>query len=137
MQPGDPGDLGAFGLQVPQQQVPPQAAQAVQQLQAALAQAHMMQHKLMEAQQQIAVTEVTGQAGGGLVQVTLNGTGQVLGIHIDPQVVNPHDVETLQDLIVGALTNAAENMRETVKEILGPLAAAAQAQQQPGQQPGI
>jgi DNA-binding YbaB/EbfC family protein len=136
MQPGDPGDLGAFGLQVPQQQVPPEAAQAVQQLQAALVQAHMMQHKLMEAQQQIAVTEVTGQAGGGLVQVTLNGNGQVLGIHIDPQVVNPDDVETLQDLIVGALTNAAENMRETVKEILGPLAAAAQ-QQQPGQQPGF
>jgi hypothetical protein len=135
MQPGDPGDLGAFGLQVPQQQVPPQAAQAVQQLQAALVQAHMMQHKLMEAQQQIAVTEVSGQAGGGLVQVTLNGTGEVLGIHIDPQVVNPDDVETLQDLIVGALTDAAENMRETVKEILGPLAAAAQ-QQQPGQQPG-
>jgi DNA-binding YbaB/EbfC family protein len=122
-------------LQVPQQQVPPQAAQAVQQLQAALVQAHMMQHKLMEAQQQIAVTEVSGQAGGGLVQVTLNGTGEVLGIHIDPQVVNPDDVETLQDLIVGALTDAAENMRETVKEILGPLAAAAQ-QQQPGQQPG-
>jgi cellobiose-specific phosphotransferase system component IIA len=61
MQPGDPGDLGAFGLQVPQQQVPPQAAQAVQQLQAALVQAHMMQHKLMEAQQQIAVTEVSGR----------------------------------------------------------------------------
>ena len=135
MQPGDPGDLGAFGLQVPQQQqVTPQAAQVVQQLQAAMAQAHMMQHKLMEAQQQIAATEVTGQAGGGLVEVTLNGTGQVLGIRIDPQVVNPDDVETLQDLVVGALTNAADNMRETVKEILGPLAAA--AQQQPGQQPG-
>ena len=134
MQPGDPGDLGAFGLQVPQQQATPQAAQVVQQLQAAMAQAHMMQHKLMEAQQQIAATEVTGQAGGGLVEVTLNGTGQVLGIRIDPQVVNPDDVETLQDLVVGALTNAADNMRETVKEILGPLAAA--AQQQPGQPPG-
>ena len=135
MQPGDPGDLGAFGLQVPRQQVSPEAAQGLQQLQAALVQAHMMQHKLMEAQQQIAVTEVTGQAGGGLVQVTLNGNGEVLGIHIDPQVVNPDDVETLQDLVVGALTDAAANMRETVKEILGPLAAA--AQQQPGQQPGI
>jgi DNA-binding YbaB/EbfC family protein len=135
MQPGDPGDLGAFGLQVPQQQVTPQAAQVVQQLQAAMAQAHMMQHKLMEAQQQIAATEVSGQAGGGLVQVTLNGTGEVLGIRIDPQVVNPDDVETLQDLVVGALTDAAETMRATVKEILGPLAAAAQ-QQQPGQQPG-
>ena len=132
MQPGDPGDLGAFGLQVPQQQLSPEAVQGLQQLQAALVQAHQMQHQLMEAQQQIAATQVTGQAGGGLVEVTLNGSGEIVGIRIDPQVVNPDDVETLQDLVVGALTNAAENMRETVKEILGPLAAA--AGQQPGQQ---
>lgn len=130
MQPGDPGDLGAFGLQVPQQQIPAEAVQGLQQLQAALAQAHMMQHKLMEAQQQIATTEVTGQAGGGLVEVTLNGSGEILGIRIDPQVANPDDVETLQDLVVGALTNAADNMRDTVKEILGPLAEAAEQQQQ-------
>ncbi len=135
MQPGDPGNLGAFGLQVPQQQMNPQAVQGLQQLQAALVQAHQMQQKLVEAQQQIAATEVHGQAGGGLVDVALNGSGQILGIRIDPQVVNPDDVETLQDLIVGALTNAAENMRETVKEILGPLSAAAQAQQQAVQQP--
>ena len=137
MQPGDPGDLGAFGLQVPpQQQLSPEAVQGLQQLQAALVQAHQMQHQLMEAQQQIAATQVTGQAGGGLVEVTLNGSGEIVGIRIDPQVVNPDDVETLQDLVVGALTNAAENMRETVKEILGPLAAA--AGQQPGQQmPGL
>ena len=138
MQPGDPGDLGAFGLQVPPQQpqLPPEAVQGLQQLQAALVQAHMMQHKLQEAQQQIAVTEVSGQAGGGLVQVTLNGTGEIKGIRIDPQVVNPDDVETLQDLVVGALTNAAENMRESVQRILGALAA--EAQQQPGQQlPGF
>jgi DNA-binding YbaB/EbfC family protein len=96
-----------------------------------------MQHRLQEAQQQIAATQVNGQAGGGLVEVTLNGSGEILGIRIDPQVVDPNDVETLQDLVVGALTNAAENMRETVKEILGPLAAAAE-QQQPGQQmPGF
>ena len=132
MQPGDPGDLGAFGLQMPPPQVPAEAVQGLQQLQAALVQAHMMQHKLMEAQQQIAATQVSGQAGGGLVEVTLTGTGEIVGIRIDPQVVNPDDVETLQDLVVGALTNAAENMRETVKDILGPLAAAAE-QQQPGQ----
>ena len=131
MQPGDPGDLGAFGLQVPQQQMSADAIQGLQQLQAALAQAHVMQHRLMEAQQQIAASEVTGQAGGGLVAVTLTGGGEILGIRIDPQVVNPNDVETLQDLIVGALTNAAENMRENVKEILGPLAAAAEQQQFP------
>jgi DNA-binding YbaB/EbfC family protein len=84
-----------------------------------------MQHKLMEAQEQIASTEVEGQAGGGLVRVTLNGSGEVLGIVIDPQVVDPNDVETLQDLVVAALRNAADAMREKVKEVLGPLAAAA------------
>jgi len=127
MQPGDPGDLGAFGLQVPPQQpqLPPEAVAGLQQLQAALIQAHEMQHKLMEAQQQIAETQVQGQAGGGLVVVALNGSGEVLGIRIDPQVVDPNDVETLQDLIVAALHNAAETMREAVKEVLGPLAAAA------------
>ena len=130
MQPGDPGDLGAFGLQ-PQPQMSAEAVQGLQQLQAALQQAHIMQHRLMEAQQQIANSQVSGQAGGGLVEVTLNGGGEILGIRIDPQVVNPDDVETLQDLIVGALTDAAENMRENVKEILGPLAADAE-QQQPG-----
>jgi len=127
MQPGDPGDLGAFGLQVPPQQpqLPPEAVQGLQQLQAALVQAHQMQHKLMEAQQQIASSQVEGQAGGGLVRVALNGSGEVLGILIDPQVVDPNDVETLQDLVVAALRNAADNMRETVKQVLGPLAAAA------------
>lgn len=124
IQPGDPanpGNLSAFG----QPQIPPAAVQGLQQLQAALVQAHVMQHKLMEAQQQIAQTEVTGEAGDGLVRVTLSGTGEVASIQIDPKVVNPDDVETLQDLVVGALHNAAENMRETVKTILGPLAEAA------------
>lgn len=126
MQPGDPGDLGAFGLQVPpqQQQLTPEAAQGLQQLQAALMQAHQMQHKLMEAQQQIAASQAEGQAGGGLVRVALNGSGEVLGIQIDPKVVDPDNVEVLQDLILVALRNAADSMRETVKNVLGPLAAA-------------
>lgn len=125
MQPGDPGDLGAFGLQVPQQpQLTPEAAAGLQQLQAALVQAHQMQHRLMEAQQQIAHTQVEGQAGGGLVRVALNGSGEVLGIQIDPKVVKPDEVEILQDLILVALRNAADRMRETVKEVLGPLAQA-------------
>lgn len=133
MQPGDPGNLAAFGVRVPQQQAPPQSVAAVQQLQAALAQAHVMQHKLMEAQQEIARTEVHGYSEDGMVGVTLNGAGQVLGIRIEPAVVDPGDVETLQNAVLGAITSAAENMRETVKQILAPLAAAAQAQQQPGQ----
>ncbi|MFM9034670.1 MAG: YbaB/EbfC family nucleoid-associated protein [Mycobacterium sp.] len=109
--------------------MPAEAVEGLQQLQAALVQAHMMQHQLMEAQQRIAETEVRGEAGGGLVEVYLNGSGELLALRIDPQVVDPNDVETLQDLIIAAITNAGDNMRETVKDILGPLAEAT------GQQP--
>jgi DNA-binding YbaB/EbfC family protein len=126
--PGGPSDLGAFGSQAQQAQ---QAQQALGNLQAALAQAQHMQQHLLVAQQQIAETEAQGQAGGGLVEVTLNGHGKVVAVRIDPSVVDPSDVETLQDLIIGALDDAAENMRETVKTILGPLAAAT-GQPQPG-----
>ncbi len=124
MQPGDPGNLTAFGAQVPQQ-IPAEAVQGLQQLQAALMQAHMMQHQLMEAQQRIAETEVRGEAGGGLVEVTLNGTGELAALRIDPRVVDPNDVETLQDLVIAAITNAGDNMRAMVADILGPLAQAA------------
>ncbi len=65
---------------------------------ALLAQAQQVQQKLMEAQEQLANTEVHGQAGGGLVQVTMKGSGEVVGVSIDPKVVDPDDVETLQDL---------------------------------------
>ena len=81
MQPGQPPDMSAL-----------------------LAQAQQVQQQLMEAQEALAVAEVHGQAGGGLVQVTMKGSGEVVGVAIDPKVVDPDDVETLQDLIVGAIT---------------------------------
>ncbi len=70
---------------------------------ALLAQAQQMQQKLMEAQQQLANAEVHGQAGGGLVEVVVKGSGEVVAVKIDPKVVDPDDIETLQDLIVGAM----------------------------------
>lgn len=136
MQPGIPPNMGpgvpptGADLEALRKQAEEVSKNVVPNLQAALAQAQQMQAKLQEAQQQIAATEVEGQAGGGLVKVTLNGQGQVNSVRIDPQVVDPNDVETLQDLIVGALADAAENMRETVKTILGPLAAVGQPPQQ-------
>ena len=51
-----------------------------------------------------------GQAGGGLVQVTMKGSGEVVAVAIDPKVVDPADVETLQDLIVGAIADAAKQV---------------------------
>jgi DNA-binding YbaB/EbfC family protein len=89
---------------------------------ALLAQAQQVQQKLMEAQEQLANSEVHGQAGGGLVQVTMKGSGEVVGVSIDPKVVDPDDVETLQDLIVGALTDASRQVTILAQDRLGPLA---------------
>ncbi|ORB74617.1 YbaB/EbfC family nucleoid-associated protein [Mycobacterium scrofulaceum] len=89
---------------------------------ALLAQAQQMQQKLMEAQQQLANAEVHGQAGGGLVKVTVKGSGEVIAVQIDPQVVDPADVETLQDLIVGAMADASKQVTRMAQERLGALA---------------
>jgi nucleoid-associated protein EbfC len=89
---------------------------------ALLAQAQQMQQQLMEAQQQLAATDVHGQAGGGLVKVTMKGSGEVVAVSIDPKVVDADDVETLQDLIVGALGDASAQVSSLAQSRLGPLA---------------
>ena len=65
-------------------------------------QAQQMQTKMQEMQEQLGRMEMTGEAGAGLVRVTLNGKGEMRGIAIDPKVVDPSDTEMLQDLIVAA-----------------------------------
>jgi DNA-binding YbaB/EbfC family protein len=89
---------------------------------ALLAQAQQMQQQLMEAQAQMAAAEVHGEAGGGLVKVTMKGNGEIIGIAIDPKVVDPDDVETLQDLVVGALADASNQVTALAQSRLGPLA---------------
>jgi nucleoid-associated protein EbfC len=76
----------------------------------------------MSAQQELAAAEVTGQAGNGLVSVTLTGEGEVTAVAIDPTVVDPEDVETLQDLIIGAFTDAHHKLQELAAKKIGPLA---------------
>ena len=89
---------------------------------ALLAQAQQVHQQLMEAQETLANAEVHGQAGGGLVQVTMKGSGEVIGVAIDPKVVDPDDIETLQDLIVGALVDASKQVTILAQTRLGPLA---------------
>ena len=89
---------------------------------ALLAQAQQMQQKLLEAQQQLANSEVHGPAGGGLVEVVVKGSGEVVAVKIDPQVVDPEDIETLQDLIVGAMADASKQVTQMAQEQLGSLA---------------
>jgi DNA-binding YbaB/EbfC family protein len=89
-----------------------------------LQQAQKMQQQLMSAQAELAETEITGQAGGNLVVVTLSGSGEVRNVTIDPKVVDPDDVETLQDLIVGAMADAHRALQDLTQQKMGPLASA-------------
>ncbi|MHA6779738.1 YbaB/EbfC family nucleoid-associated protein [Pseudonocardia saturnea] len=91
-------------------------------LQQLMQQAQQMQEQLMSAQAELATAEVLGQAGNGLVHVRMTAAGQVQSVTIDPKVVDPDDVETLQDLIVGALHDAARAAQEMQAEKMGPLA---------------
>ena len=109
---------------------------------ALLAQAQQMQQKLLEAQHQLANAEVHGQAGGGLVKVGVKGSGEVVGVEIDPKVVDPGDIETLQDLIVGAMRDASQQVTKMAQERLGSLAGGiggppAQPPAPPTQMPGL
>ena len=91
-------------------------------LQMIMQQAQKMQEQLIAAQAELATAEVIGQAGNGLVQVTMTAAGEVRAVRIDPQVVDPDDVDTLQDLVVGALQDAARAAQQLQAEKMGPLA---------------
>ncbi|AQU67328.1 nucleoid-associated protein, YbaB/EbfC family [Streptomyces niveus] len=91
-------------------------------MQEILQQAQKMQQDLAAAQEELAATEVDGQSGGGLVKATVNGSGELRGLVIDPKAVDPEDTETLADLVIAAVQAANENAQQLQQEKLGPLA---------------
>jgi DNA-binding YbaB/EbfC family protein len=84
-------------------------------------QAQKMQQQMMAAQEELATAAVTGHAGGGLVTATVTGSGELTEVTIDPKVVDPEDVETLQDLVVAAVRDATRQAHELAAEKMGPL----------------
>jgi nucleoid-associated protein EbfC len=86
-----------------------------------LEQAQQMQQQLMEAQRQLAETEVQGTSGGGLVTAKVTGTGDLIGLDISPEACDPEDTETLADLVVAAVQHATNSAHELAAEQLGPL----------------
>jgi DNA-binding YbaB/EbfC family protein len=86
-----------------------------------LQQAQRMQEQFMSAQQNLADAEVTGTAGGGLVNATVAGNGELVSLEIDPDVVDPEDVETLADLIVAAVRDGNAQVQRLAAEQMGPL----------------
>ncbi len=79
-------------------------------------QAQQMQTKMAELQEQLAGLEVSGSAGGDMVQVTMSGKGELRGVKIDPSLANPDDVEVLEDLIMAAANDAKSKVEARVQE---------------------
>lgn len=75
-------------------------------------QAKLLEKQFAEAQEQMKNTQVEGEAGGGLVKLTLNGEKKLLSISINPECVDKDDIEGLQDLIVAAFENASQKLDE-------------------------
>jgi DNA-binding YbaB/EbfC family protein len=90
-------------------------------MQQLMKQAQKMQRDLAAAQAELAETEVSGSAGGGLVSATVTGSGELLAITIDPKAVDPDDLETLQDLVVVAVRDATRKAGEIASDKMGPL----------------
>jgi DNA-binding YbaB/EbfC family protein len=90
-------------------------------MQQLMKQAQKMQAQLEAAQEELAGTQIEGSAGGGLVKATVTGSGELLALVIDPQAVDPDDVETLADLVVAAVRDANENANALQQQKLGPL----------------
>jgi hypothetical protein len=82
-----------------------------------------LQQQMATAQAELAEAELTGTAGGGLVTVTVSGSGDVKAVTIDPKAVDPDDVETLEDLVLAAIHNASAAARQLAEAKMGPLAA--------------
>jgi DNA-binding YbaB/EbfC family protein len=92
-------------------------------MQQLMKQAQKMQQQLAAAQAELAETEVSGSAGGGLVTATVTGSGELVSLSIDPRAVDPEDVETLQDLVVAAVRDANRVVSELAEQKIGPLSA--------------
>ncbi|MDY2983957.1 MAG: YbaB/EbfC family nucleoid-associated protein [Synergistes jonesii] len=77
-----------------------------------LKQAQRMQAQMALAQQELEKAVLEGTAGGGAVKVTVNGHGDVLSVTIDKEVVNPEEIEMLEDLVLGAIKEALSKAKE-------------------------
>lgn len=75
-------------------------------------QAQRMQRQMEEAQKELETKEVTATAGGGVIEVTVSGKKEVTKVKIDPEAVDPEDVETLEDLVMAAVNEAFKKIDE-------------------------
>ena len=79
-------------------------------------QAQKMQNKMNELQEEMGKKEITASAGGGMVEATVNGKGDLIRLHMEKDVVDPQDREMLGDLIVAAVSEAQRQAKEAMQQ---------------------
>ncbi|MGL5244777.1 MAG: YbaB/EbfC family nucleoid-associated protein [Sarcina sp.] len=84
-------------------------------------QAQMLQKQMQDMQDEIGNSEFEGSAGGGAVVAKVNGKKEVLSINIKPEVVDPDDIEMLEDLVLTAINQAMNTAEETTSQKMGKL----------------
>ena len=82
-----------------------------------------MQGDMEKAQEELAEEVVTGTAGGGMIEVDMDGHQTVRALRVKPEVVDPDDVEMLEDLLIAAINDAAEKVKTLTEERMGGLTA--------------
>ncbi len=83
--------------------------------------AQQMQRQMQKIQEELGTTIVEGSAGGGAITVTMNGHRELQSIKISPEVVDPNDVEMLQDLLMVAVNDASKKAQDLAEQRMGPL----------------
>jgi len=84
-------------------------------------QAQKLQAKMMKMQEELAEKTVETSSGGGMIKVVANGKQQIVSIQIEKEVVDPDDVEMLQDLVLAAVNDALAKAQEMVSKEMGKL----------------
>ena len=82
-------------------------------------QAQKMQQQMLQSQKELETKVFSASAGGGMVKVEMNGKHEVQSLKIDPQAVDPEDVEMLEDLILAALEDVHQQVAAASEEIMG------------------
>lgn len=75
-----------------------------------------LQDKMQTMQEQFQAMEISGSSGAGMVNVTMNGKGQMHAIRLDPSIVDPSDTEVLEDLIIAAVNDARAKVDQTMAD---------------------
>lgn len=91
-------------------------------MQQMMKQARKMQEQMAAMQENLSQTTVDTSAGGGMVKVTVNGDMQITSLKLDPEAIDPEDVEMLEDMIIAAVNEAVRGVAEVANKQMGSIA---------------